>query len=188
MRTVFFAALVVLFNPIAQALAVDSTVLQRLGEPRTHAIMRHALAPGTGDPSNFALDDCTTQRNLSDRGRDQARSIGAAMRAAGVSVDRILTSKWCRCVETADLLGLGAVTEEPAINSFFADRSTAEAQTAATRDLLAALPSDQTAMLVTHQVNITALIDAFPQSGEVFVLKVAEDGRIDVLGSFLLTE
>ncbi|WP_422367730.1 histidine phosphatase family protein [Pelagibius sp.] len=188
MRAVLFAIFVVLFNPIAEALAADTAILQRLNEPRTHAIMRHALAPGTGDPANFTLGDCTTQRNLSDRGRNQARAIGGAIRTAGVSVDRVLTSQWCRCAETARLLDLGTVTAEPAVNSFFADRSTAEKQTAAARDLLAAMPEDQTAILVTHQVNITALIDVFPQSGEVFVLKVAEDSRIDVLGSFLLTE
>ena len=77
------------------------------------AIMRHAHAPGTGDPTRFALDDCTTQRNLGVRGREQAREIGAAIRAAGVTVDRILTSQWCRCRDTARLLDLPAPTGRP---------------------------------------------------------------------------
>ncbi|NIA69624.1 histidine phosphatase family protein [Pelagibius litoralis] len=192
MRAALLAIVISVLVPLGwisvAAAAEDPTVLQRLDEPRTHAIMRHALAPGTGDPADFALGDCTTQRNLNDRGRDQARAIGAAFQTADIAVDQVLTSQWCRCAETARLLGLGTVTEEPALSSFFADRSTAAAQTAVTRDLLAAMPEDQTAILVTHQVNITALIGVFPRSGEVFVLKVGDGGEIEVLGSFLAAE
>jgi phosphohistidine phosphatase SixA len=159
--------------------------LQRLAEPRTHAILRHAIAPGGGDPAGFTLGDCSTQRNLDDRGRDQARAIGAAFREAGVTVDHLLTSQWCRAAETARLLDLGPVTEEPALNSFFADRSTRDEQTAATRALLAALPAGETAVLVSHQVNISALTGVYPRSGEVVILHSAEDGSIEVVGRFL---
>lgn len=165
--------------------AAASEALQRLAEPRTHAILRHAVAPGTGDPPGFTLGDCTTQRNLDDRGRAQARAIGAAIRDAGVKVDQVLTSQWCRAAETAALLGLGAVTEEPALNSFFADRSTEPEQTAALRRLLAALPAAETAVLVSHQVNITALTGIYPRSGEVVVLRVTEDGAVEAIGRFL---
>ena len=151
-------------------------------------MLRHAYAPGSGDPANFTPGDCSTQRNLNDRGRAQAAVIGAAIQSTGISVDHVLTSRWCRSAETAQLLGLGTVTDEPALNSFFADRSTADAQTATIRDLLTALPPSETAMLVTHQVNITALIGVFPRSGEVFVLKVGDGGEIEVLGSFLTAE
>jgi phosphohistidine phosphatase SixA len=162
--------------------------LQRLAEPRTHAILRHAIAPGGGDPAGFTLGDCSTQRNLDDRGRRQARAIGAAFREAGIAVDHVLTSQWCRSAETARLLDLGAVRAEPALNSFFADRSTSEAQTAATHALLAALPADETAVLVSHQVNITALTGVYPRSGEVVILRSAEDGGIEVVGRFLVGE
>ena len=106
--------------------AADSR-LARLSQPDTVAIMRHAHAPGTGDPAKFALDDCATQRNLDAGGEAQARKIGAA----GVTVDRVLTSQWCRCRDTARLLELGLVNDLPALNSFFwyptrADRQTAE--------------------------------------------------------------
>ena len=80
------------------------------------AIMRHALAPGTGDPVQFKLGDCTTQRNLSDRGRDQSREIGRKLRASGLDRANVYSSEWCRCMQTAELLGLGPVKRLPALN------------------------------------------------------------------------
>ncbi|WP_249691584.1 histidine phosphatase family protein [Stappia sp. WLB 29] len=133
------------------------------------AVMRHALAPGTGDPADFRLDDCTTQRNLDERGRAQARAIGAAFRARGIAVDRVLTSQWCRARETAALLGLGEVQELPDLNSFFADRREAESQTQRLAAAIRALPRGTVAVLVTHQVNITALTGVYPSSGEIIV-------------------
>jgi len=152
-----------------------------LEQPRTVAIMRHAIAPGTGDPANFEIGDCTTQRNLDDRGRAQARAVGAEIRAAGVDIDRVLTSQWCRCRDTATELDIAPITDLPALNSFFADRSTRAAQTAETKAFLAALPADETVMLVTHQVNITALTGRGVGSGEVFILRVGDGGAVEVL-------
>jgi len=166
--------------------AEANETLQRLAEPRTHAILRHAIAPGTGDPPGFTLGDCATQRNLDDRGRAQARAIGAANRDTGETVDHGLTSQWCRSAQTAALLDLGPVREEAALNSFFSDRSTEPAQTAALRRLLASLPAEETAVLVSHQVNITALTGIYPRSGEVVILRVAEDGGLETIGRFLV--
>ena len=159
---------------------------EALKRPGAVAIMRHAIAPGTGDPAEFRLGDCSTQRNLDERGREQARAIGAAIRAAGVEVDRVLTSQWCRSRETAELLGLGPVEEMPALNSFFEDRSTREAQTRALRAHLAGLPDDERVVLVTHQVNITALTGRGVSSGEVFVLDVEPDGAVEVIDEILI--
>lgn len=158
----------------------------RLAEPGVIAIMRHALAPGTSDPAGFRLDDCSTQRNLDDRGRAQARAIGTAIRDAGIRVDRVLTSQWCRCRETAEMLDLAPAEDLPALNSFFEDRSRADAQTEELRRVLAALPPDETVMLVTHQVNITALTGRGVGSGEVFVLELSETGAIEVLDEILI--
>ena len=157
-----------------------------LQEPGTVAVMRHALAPGGGDPANFELGDCSTQRNLNDAGRDQARRIGQAFRDNGIEVDRVLTSQWCRCRDTAELLDLGPVEDFPALNSFFEDRSTRDQQTTAVRDFLSQAPEGEKLVLVPHQVNITALTDVFPSSGEVVVIEVADDGAVDVRGSFLI--
>ena len=157
-----------------------------LQQPGTVAIMRHALAPGGGDPANFALGDCSTQRNLNDAGREQARRIGQAFRDQSIAVDRVLTSQWCRCRDTAELLDLAPVEDFPALNSFFEDRSTRDQQTAAVRDFLADAPDGEKLVLVTHQVNITALTDVFPSSGEVIVIEVGDDGTVNVRGSFLI--
>ena len=169
-------AILLLFFPTL-ALAND---WDALSQPGAHAIMRHALAPGTSDPAGFDVDDCATQRNLDDRGRDQARRIGEALRARGYTFDTVLTSQWCRCRETAELLDVGPVTEAPALNSFFQDRSTRDAQTAATREIIAA--ADRPMMMVTHQVNISALTGQFTSSGEILVIRET-DGRLEVLGS-----
>jgi phosphohistidine phosphatase SixA len=163
------------------AFAQDSWLQARA--PGTHLLMRHALAPGTGDPAGFALGDCATQRNLSEAGRRQARQIGERLRSNGVAVDVVLTSRWCRSSETAELLGVGPVTHEPAIDSFFQNRQTAADQTAALKARLAGLDAaGRKAVLVTHQVNITALTDIFPASGEIVLIRLDPDGGIGVAG------
>lgn len=134
------------------------------------AMIRHAEAPGTGDPPHFRLDDCATQRNLSDGGRAQADRIGAAFRENSVPVGPILTSGWCRCIETATL-AFGAAEVWPPLHSFFQDGATEAEQTAETRARVAAWAGPGTLVLVTHQVNITALTGIFPSSGEIIVLR-----------------
>ena len=157
-----------------------------LSDPGVVAIVRHAHAPGTGDPGNFALDDCATQRNLDARGRAQAREIGAAVRAAGVVVDRVLTSQWCRCRDTAALLDLGPVEDLTALNSFFQTPARAGRQTADVREFLLGLPPAETVVLVTHYVNIRALTGRGVASGEVVMLKIGRDGTISVIDEILI--
>lgn len=166
--------------------AQDHRAWQALRQPGTVAIMRHAIAPGTGDPANFELGDCSTQRNLDDRGRQQARDIGAAFRERGIEVDRVLTSQWCRSRDTAELLGLAPVEDFPPLNSFFRDRSARDVQTRKTRNFLAQLPDSERVVLVTHQVNITALTGEFASSGEVIIIEIADDGTVQVLGDLLI--
>ncbi|SEA69074.1 histidine phosphatase family protein [Rubrimonas cliftonensis] len=162
--------------------AEERAVLARLGEPGVHAVMRHALAPGYSDPADFRLDDCATQRNLDAAGRAQAQAAGDMLRAAGARIDRVLSSQWCRCLETARLMALGAVEEAPPLNSFFEARSRRAAQTEATRALVAGLPEGATALLVTHQVNVAALVGGGVRSGEIVVFRLGVDGEAEVLG------
>jgi phosphohistidine phosphatase SixA len=122
------------------------------------------------------LGDCSTQRNLSDEGREEARRIGERFRDAGIGFDRMLSSEWCRTTETADLLSLGPVTPFPPANSFFADRSTKDRQTAEVLAYLATLPEDERVLIVTHQVNISALTGIAPQSGEIVVTRRDQGG------------
>lgn len=155
-----------------------------LRQPGAVALMRHAHAPGIGDPAGFVLADCSTQRDLNDRGRAQARAVGGAFRDAGIAVDRILTSRWCRARHTAEELGLGPIEEFAALDSFFADRGTAGEQTAAVRQRLAG--ADERLLLVTHQVNISALTGRGTRSGEVLVVRFAPDGAVTTLGSIAI--
>ena len=185
--TALAALLAAVFALPAPAAARDGAdAWAALKEPGTVAIMRHARAPGGGDPAGFRLGDCSTQRNLDDAGRAQARRIGRAFRDNGIKVHRVLTSQWCRCRDTAELLDLAPVEAFPALNSFFEDRSTRDQQTAAVRDFLADAPEGEKLVLVTHQVNITALTDVFPSSGEVVVIEVGDDGAVDVRGTVLI--
>ena len=121
------------------------------------ALLRHATAPGTGDPPHFMLGDCSTQRNLSDKGREQAKNIGMRFRSNGIQKARVFSSQWCRCLDTARLLSLGPVQELPALNSFFKHYERQESQTQMLKEWIKGQELDQALLLVTHQVNITAL-------------------------------
>lgn len=162
------------------------TDLAVLAEPRTHAIMRHALAPGTSDPAGFALGDCSTQRNLDARGRAQAAATGAALRAAGVRFDRVWTSRWCRSRDTAVLMELGEVEEVPPLDSFFEDRARRRPQTDALMARLLDLPPDETVLMVSHQVNISALAGGGTSSGEIVLFSIDADGSVRRRGRFLV--
>lgn len=168
-----FAALLLLPLPAA----ASDALWQGLRDGGRVVLMRHALAPGTGDPPDFRLDDCATQRVLNDVGRAQARATGDLFRQQTVPVARVLTSQWCRCTETAALMDLAPVEEEPLLNSFFGDRARGPSQLEGLRNLIAALPRDGgTVVMVTHQVVITGLTDIFPRSGEMVVLRLTDGG------------
>jgi phosphohistidine phosphatase SixA len=169
------------FQSISQAPTKDQW--QALTGRGKVVLMRHALAPGTGDPSGFRLGDCSTQRNLSEIGREQARQAGQEFRQRQIPVKQVLSSQWCRCLETAKLLNLGEVKPTPALNSFFSDRRTAETQTEQTSQLIAAHRQQEgVVIMVTHQVNITALTGIVPQSGAAVVVQANDKGEVVVIG------
>ena len=146
--------------------------------------MRHALAPGTGDPGHFRLDDCRTQRNLDQTGREQARRTGEAFRERGVEIGQMLFSQWCRCLETAELLAPGEVGPFPPLNSFFGARERAPKKTEAVRALLAEADTDGPSLvMVTDQVNITAQTGISPRSGEIVVLRLGETRIFETNGA-----
>lgn len=146
-------------------------------------LLRHAEAPGTGDPASFRLGDCSTQRMLSARGRAQARALGEGFRARGIAVGAVLASQWCRTRDTAELAFPGEVRDAPVFNSFFQeDAGQARRQTEAARAALAAWRGPGVLVVVTHQVNITALTGVFPASGEGVVVRPGADGSLQVLG------
>ena len=145
-------------------------------------MMRHADAPGVGDPPGYKLDQCATQRNLGDVGRKQSVVIGNWLRAEGVSQARVMSSAWCRCLDTARLLNLGAVTVEPSLGSFFDDTRLANSQTLAMQKMIAAqLGQHQSTplILVTHQVNIQAFTGKTVSVGDMVLVKVKPDGSYE---------
>ncbi len=133
-------------------------------------LLRHAPAPGYSDPPQFRLGDCSTQRNLDDHGREQARRLGIAFRARNIRVGAVWSSQWCRCRETADLAFPGQAREDAVFNSFFEDSGRGPAQTDAARQRLRQWNGPGVLVVVTHQVNITALTGIVPAAGEAVVL------------------
>jgi len=164
------------------ATRADEALLARLREGGHVALMRHANAPGTGDPPGLDLADCGTQRNLDEEGRAQARRAGEAFRRQGIASARVLSSRWCRARETAELLGLGPVEHLPALDSSFGDSGASLDRTRELGAFIAGLPPDMPVVLVSHQVNITALTGIVPASGEALVLEAKDPGGLKVVG------
>ena len=169
-------------SPLGQA--SEAAIWSQLRQGRGYVILfRHALAPGTGDPSNFRLEDCSTQRNLSAAGRQQAVRMGELLRQQNIVVSRVLSSQWCRCLETAHLMAVGTVEPFPALNSFFQDRSTERSQTEQLRQfILENRDNTGVVVMVTHQVNITAISDVIPQSGAAIVLQASTSNQVEFVG------
>ena len=149
-----------------------------------HILMiRHAIAPGTGDPANFRIGDCSTQRNLDDRGRRQAKAIGDWLRSNGITSARVYSSQWCRCLETAELLEIGPVAELPALNSFYEMAQDRQPNLEALRKFIAQQPSDGVlVILVTHFVTIAAIANEGVSAGEGVLLKLNQDAPYENVG------
>lgn len=147
------------------------------------ALMRHAAAPGgAGDPPGFQLEDCATQRNLSAEGRADAAAIGARLKAEGIAFETILSSPWCRCMDTATLLDLGPVATEPAFSNIVVLSQQREEIVADGRALIAAWRGAGTLLVVTHGANISALSGISPASGEIVVTRIEAGGVITPVG------
>jgi phosphohistidine phosphatase SixA len=144
-------------------------------------LIRHANAPGGGDPPGMRLGDCTTQRNLDATGRTQAARIGASFKAKGIAVGAVLASEWCRTTETAELAFPGQVRASSPFNSFFGARDEEPARTAAARQMLEGWQGPGALVAVTHHVNIGRLTGVYPASGEGIVVRL-ENGAVEVVG------
>jgi broad specificity phosphatase PhoE len=146
-------------------------------------LIRHtSTEPGTGDPPGFRLDDCPTQRNLSAGGRDEAMRLGETIRRRGIPIGDVLTSQWCRCLETARL-AFGKAEAWPALNSNFNEggRAAPEKNREAMARM-AVVPRSGNLVLVTHQFNIRDLTGEYTSPGEMVVVAPLGEGRFRVLG------
>ena len=129
--------------------------------------LRHALAPGVGDPENFIKEDCSTQRNLNNKGRLQARLIGKYLRSTNLKFSQILTSEWCRCIDTVKELNLGQWTTFSGLNSFFQEYENKNQVMNKLQKKLDSLGYSDLALFVTHQVVISEQTGIVPRSGEM---------------------
>jgi phosphohistidine phosphatase SixA len=153
----------------------------KLQQPGYALLMRHALAPGVGDPVGFSLQDCASQRNLNGEGRQQAVRIGQWLRQQGVNRAQVLTSPWCRCKETAQLLGLADATLEPALGSFFDEPQRAAEFTQRLQQRLAVASQTkggQALVLVTHHVNILDYMGENVGSGDMVLVQFDAQGKL----------
>ena len=149
------------------------------------ALIRHASAPGpAGDPADYQLDDCATQRNLSEQGRAEARALGERFRAQRVKVGKIVSSQWCRCRQTADLMNIGPVENAPTFNNAFVLNAMRDALTAGARETIGAWRGPGTLVVVTHGENIMAMLGVRPREGEVIVVapNPASESKMRLVG------
>jgi len=156
------------------------TLLQGGGQV---VLIRHALTtPGVGDPDGMSLSDCATQRNLSDEGRAHARTLGRELRTRGVPVGDVLSSPWCRCLETSKLvLGRDPVIE-PALGNVFGRTERADPQVAALRPRVSSRPAQGNTVMFSHGSTILALTGVSPDTSEMVVVTPQGGGRFVVAG------
>jgi broad specificity phosphatase PhoE len=169
--------------------ASPTEAVDLLTKPGHVLLLRHANAPGVGDPAGMTLDDCASQRNLDARGRSQARKLGERLRVAGHVDVKVYTSQWCRCRETARLLDIGPVSDLQALNSFFQRQEERAGRLEALRVFIDQLPREGRAVVfVTHQLTITAITGYFPASGEGLVVKLKDGGGFERVAELSVSE
>ena len=142
--------------------------------------LRHALAPGYGDPSEFEINDCKTQRNLNQEGRDQAISIGIRLKMVGVLFDKIYSSEWCRCLETATLVDIGEITMFSGLNSFFQGHYDKKETLNKLMQKLKNLDKKNRILMVTHQVVISSVTGINVGSGVAVAYSTTDGSAIRI--------
>ena len=144
--------------------------------------MRHAKAPGRNDPDEFRLGDCATQRNLDAAGHAQAAAIGAGLRRAGVTIFKLYASRWCRAMETAELLAIGDVEPLDVLNSFHRAPEREIEQTKHLRAFVSQPIATPSVLLVTHHDNIAALTRIVAREGEIVVVRPRGGVNFEIVG------
>jgi phosphohistidine phosphatase SixA len=187
MRFVVFTVLLGFCGTIGVASADDAADAWKALRAGGHvALMRHADAPGgVGDPPGFRVDDCATQRNLSEKGRADAEKIGSRLKGEKISFEKILSSPWCRCIDTARLLNLGTVETETTFGNVVVLKDQRQTLTAGARALIAQWTAGGNLLVVTHGANIQAMTGVWLASGEIVIVKGGSD-RTEPVGRLLL--
>jgi phosphohistidine phosphatase SixA len=171
-RTLLFALLV--FAGVQTAADADPAGLAALKAGGHVVMVRHGLTtPGTGDPLGFKLEDCATQRNLIEEGREESRKVGRLLRDRGIAIDRVLSSEWCRCIETAELIAVGKVEKSSPLNNLFGRPQNRAKQVQEMRELISAWNGNGNLLLVTHGATMGALMGINPETAAGVVLAPA---------------
>ena len=159
---------------------LNKKLINQLEEGGKLIFIRHAYAPGSGDPDNFNLNDCSTQRNLSKEGQRQAEYIGEFFRNNKVKIDKVLSSEWCRCKETAKIAFKNFSTNS-FLNSFYSFKfaKNKDKQVKALKEYIKKFKSDKNLVLVTHYVLISEILNYGPSSGEI----VVSNKNLNIIGS-----
>ncbi len=174
----FLIIFISLTSPVKADL--NKKLINQLEEGGKLIFIRHAYAPGSGDPDNFNLNDCSTQRNLSKEGQRQAEYIGEFFRNNKVKIDKVLSSEWCRCKETAKIAFKNFSTNS-FLNSFYSSKfaKNKDKQVKALKEYIKKFKSDKNLVLVTHYVLISEILNYGPSSGEI----VVSDKNLNIIGS-----
>ena len=174
----FLIIFISLTSPVKADL--NKKLINQLEEGGKLIFIRHAYAPGSGDPDNFNLNDCSTQRNLSKEGQRQAEYIGEFFRNNKVKIDKVLSSEWCRCKETAKIAFKNFSTNS-FLNSFYSSKfaKNKDKQVKALKEYIKKFKSDKNLVLVTHYVLISEILNYGPSSGEI----VVSNKNLNIIGS-----
>ena len=174
----FLIIFISLTSPVKADL--NKKLIDQLEEGGKLIFIRHAYAPGSGDPDNFNLNDCSTQRNLSKEGQRQAEYIGEFFRNNKVKIDKVLSSEWCRCKETAKIAFKNFSTNS-FLNSFYSSKfaKNKDKQVKALKEYIKKFKSDKNLVLVTHYVLISEILNYGPSSGEI----VVSNKNLNIIGS-----
>ncbi|MBB3211244.1 phosphohistidine phosphatase SixA [Herbaspirillum sp. Sphag1AN] len=157
-----------------------SELSEQLASPNYVLIMRHARAPGIGDPDRFSLDDCGTQRNLSDEGREQARKVGLWLHQQNIQSALVVSSPWCRTKETGTLLNYGTAQPDSALASFFDDPASADSANIRLEQFIVNAVDQKhrrALILVTHEINIERWIGVSVAAAEMVLVHIDAHGK-----------
>ena len=172
--------IILLLFLLSNEVCANDNLISALQDGKKIVFIRHALAPGNGDPENFILEDCSTQRNLNERGREQSKNLGNFFRNNNISIDKVLSSEWCRCKDTARLAFDNFETFD-ALNSFYDERFAMNRsnQLKNLKVFINKWNSDSNLVIVTHYVVISALLNRGTSSGEMIVT----DKKLNIIGN-----
>ncbi len=168
----FFKIILILFISLTTLVKADSkkNIIENLKVGGKLIFIRHAYAPGGGDPKNFNIYDCSTQRNLSESGRIQSRKIGNFFKENKIKIENVYSSEWCRCKETASLAFKNFKTKS-FLNSFFSSKfsQNKNSQMKDFQKFLLDWDEKTNLIFVTHYVVISEILDYASSSGEIVI-------------------